>query len=407
MPSKLIKHFLDEFKKQYSKSGGSIETDKFEEDGIVSLPKFRSVKINLPTYMYKKLPDINGKPPPYKYKLVVPITSSRNISSRKQETSLDISQKPVSKPNVVIAESEEQPNINDFSPADKAKIQDYYDKVVENEGTNPDEIDKDNYEIKPRGKPLPCSSTFKKSRAKESVKKPDVPSVKAIVANIEGKSKSTTFKLTDEQLTDLFLEDEDAFTLYNNNLEEFKKKYKGKYGKKYGFGVGKPVSPTTPSYLGKVEQNNISTKSNMANKWITYVKEYASKNGMSYRDALRDPKCKAGYTKVGSGTGNVIANPFKTKIGIVPTDVEVKPSGRNPAGARVAPSITKVTNVINPLNKRQRGAKVIDRRMEAQIAAVKRIGSGVINEMGNQRLVAMSYNDSELGANAGRKFISL
>jgi hypothetical protein len=382
------------------KKGGSIETDRFEEDGIVSLPKFRSVKINLPTYMYKKLPDINGKPPPYKYKLVVPITSSRNISSRKQETSLDINQKPVSKPNVVIAESEEQPNINDFSPADKVKIQNYYDKVIENEDENPDEIDKDEYEIKPRGKPLPCSSTFKKSRAKESVKKPDAPSVKAIVANIEGKSKAKTFKLTDEQLTDLFLEDEDAFTLYNNNLEEFKKKYKGKYGKKYGFGLGNPL-------LGKVEQKIISGKSNMANSWITYVKEYASKNGMSYRDALRDPKCKAGYTKVGSGTGNVMANPFKTKIGIVPTDVEVKPSGRNPAGARVAPSTTKVTNVINPLNKRQRGAKVIDRRMEAQIAAVKRIGSGVINEMGNQRLVAMSYNDSELGANAGRKFISL
>jgi hypothetical protein len=312
------------------KKGGSIETDKFEEDGIVSLPKFRSVKINLPTYMYKKLPDINGKPPPYKYKLVVPITSSRNLSSRKQETSLDINQKPVSKPNVVIAESEEQPNINDFSPADKVKIQNYYDKVIENEDENPDEIDKDEYEIKPRGKPLPCSSTFNKSRAKESVKKP-APSVKAMVAAIEKpKPKSKTFTLTDEQSADLYLEDEDAFALYNNDLEEFKKKYKGKYGKKYGFGVGKPL-------LGKVEQKNISTNSNMANKWITYVKEYASKNGMSYRDALRDPKCKAGYRK------------------------EVVPKK----------------------------------------------GKGIIDEMGGQALVAMSYNDSGLGANAGRKFISL
>jgi hypothetical protein len=346
MPSKLIKHFLDEFKKQYSKSGGSIETDKFEENGIVSLPQFRSVKINLPTYMYKKLPDINGKPPPYKYKLVIPITSSRNLSSRKQETSLDINQKPVSKPNVVIAESEEQPNIDDFSPADKAKIEAYYAKVAENEDENPDEIDKDEYVIKPRGKPLPCNSTFKKSRAKESVKKP-APSVKAMVAAIEKpKPKSKTFTLTDEQLADLAVENEDAFDLYNADVEEFKKKYKGKYGKKYGFGVGKPViqrslRPTTPSYLGKVEQKNISGNSNMANKWITYVKEYASKNGMSYRDALRDPKCKAGYTKSGS------------------------------------------------------------------VAMKSKKGTGIIDEMGGQALVAMSYNDSELGANAGRKFISL
>jgi len=37
----------------------------------------------------------------------------------------------------------------------------------------------------------------------------------------------------------------------------------------------------------------------MANAWIEYVKSYAAKNGMSYRDALRCPKCKAGYKKGG------------------------------------------------------------------------------------------------------------
>lgn len=33
------------------------------------------------------------------------------------------------------------------------------------------------------------------------------------------------------------------------------------------------------------------------NKWIQHVKDYASKHNMSYRDALRDPKCKAAYKK--------------------------------------------------------------------------------------------------------------
>lgn len=35
----------------------------------------------------------------------------------------------------------------------------------------------------------------------------------------------------------------------------------------------------------------------MANKWIQHVQSYASKNGINYRDALKDPKCKAAYKK--------------------------------------------------------------------------------------------------------------
>ena len=31
--------------------------------------------------------------------------------------------------------------------------------------------------------------------------------------------------------------------------------------------------------------------------WIKHLKMYASKHGMSYRDAMRDPKCKAAYKK--------------------------------------------------------------------------------------------------------------
>ena len=103
--------------------------------------------------MYKRLPDIKGKPPPYRYRLVVPITSSRNISSRKKATSLDISQKAVVKPVVDITESEEQVFLKDFSPADKRKIQQYYTKVEENERKNPDEIDKDDYQVIPRTYP--------------------------------------------------------------------------------------------------------------------------------------------------------------------------------------------------------------------------------------------------------------
>lgn len=33
------------------------------------------------------------------------------------------------------------------------------------------------------------------------------------------------------------------------------------------------------------------------NPWIQHVKMYASKHGMSYRDALRSPACKSSYKK--------------------------------------------------------------------------------------------------------------
>ena len=92
---------------------------------------------------------------------------------------------------------------------------------------------------------------------------------------------------------------------------------------------------------GKGLKNIISSNNNnMPNSWISYVKEYASKNGMSYRDALRDPKCKAGYKKTSK--------------------------------------------------------KVVT-------------GMGVIDEseFADQALLADAYNSNELGANAGKKYISL
>lgn len=85
----------------------------------------------------------------------------------------------------------------------------------------------------------------------------------------------------------------------------------------------------------------------MPNSWVMYVKEYASKNGMSYRDALRDPKCKAGYKTKGS-----VANKSSKKV---------------------------VT-----------GMGVIDE-----------------SEFADQALLADAYNSNELGPNAGKKYISL
>jgi RNA polymerase-binding transcription factor DksA len=51
----------------------------------------------------------------------------------------------------------------------------------------------------------------------------------------------------------------------------------------------------------------------MPNKWIEHVKSYASKHKMSYRDALKDPKCKHAYQSV-KGTG-----PTQSKVAPAPT----------------------------------------------------------------------------------------
>jgi len=287
--------------------GGSIETDRFEADGTVSLPEFRSIKIDLPTYMYKRLPDIKGKSPPYRYKLVIPITSTRNISSRKQETSINISQKPVAKPLADIVDSGESPNLKDFSPADRLKIQEYYYKVRANENKNPDEIDKDEYVIKTRGKPLPCNNAVRpRLFIQPKVKLPIGTAKKrpASVLNLPPKSNVSSFESgfassqgsqssQDNQggaksrasiASKASSKSADA-NLLVSDLEGFLNKYGLDKSKKKGKGI----------------ENNISINNNkMANKWIEYVKSYAAKNGMKYSEALKDPKCKAGYKTGGA-----------------------------------------------------------------------------------------------------------
>jgi len=42
-------------------------------------------------------------------------------------------------------------------------------------------------------------------------------------------------------------------------------------------------------------------------KWTEHIKSFASKNGLSYRDAMKDPNCKGSYKKVGSGHAGIVA----------------------------------------------------------------------------------------------------
>jgi DNA adenine methylase len=385
--------FISNYKERMKRvevSGGSIETDRFTDKNEVSLPEFQSVQIELPTYMYKRMPNINGKPPPYKFRLVNPLTSSRTIASRKKQKVIDIKRKPIGIPFIFYEEADDLPNRNDFSPSDREKLDEYYEEVKKNENKGIDEIDNQPANNLQRGFPLPCDNPRPKKDKPIKVpkeKKVKVPKEKGLKGRTPARPNKRTKKVLEEEPYDLFAkltqgDKPDLFSEVYLNKKSLSSRGSSKSGSskssdkqsekeddKIEVASLKSVSTAKSSKTASSKassdsgsddadvdfllknnlnevykkkglgiKNNISNNNNMANSWITYVKEYAAKNGMSYRDALRDPNCKAGYKKGG--------------------------------------------------------------------AMMKR-GMGIVDEMGSQALLANTYNDSELGANAGKKFISL
>ena len=78
------------------------------------------------------------------------------------------------------------------------------------------------------------------------------------------------------------------------NTEKFK------MGMKQAFDIGSQVAEVVLPMVGlgrvkKVKGKGKSGGSKPPNKWITHVKQYAIKNKMSYKDALKDPRCKSSY----------------------------------------------------------------------------------------------------------------
>jgi len=306
------------------KSGGSIETDLFEEEGIVSLPEFKSVKIDLPTYMYKRNPDIKGNPPPYRYRLVVPITKIRHLASRKAlGTAVEINQKPIGKPRAEIVESEEQPTYNDFSPSDRAKIKAYYDAVKENEEEDINDIPNDPYEIKERGRPcmLPknCRRQGKSSKASSKVSAKASSSKKKLIIEEDSDEEEVIPKPKAKRGRPpkpkkvLQIEGDDEPEYFEIEVAPKKAKarappnspppvsadvvkaVKAKYAP-----VASSLDDFDPdAFLAELEgkgiNNMFSYNKKMPNKWITFVKEYSIKHNIPYKDALKDSKCKDAY----------------------------------------------------------------------------------------------------------------
>jgi len=84
----------------------------------------------------------------------------------------------------------------------------------------------------------------------------------------------------------------------------------------------------------------------MPNRWIEFVKTFADKHKLSYRDALRSPKCKEEYTKL-----NVIGKGSSASVGVVPAEktLEELKKLREPIEGELSPE-----QITEGLNKEKR-----------------------------------------------------
>lgn len=121
----------------------------------------------------------------------------------------------------------------------------------------------------------------------------------------------------------------------------------------------------------EVVENIISPNSKMVNPWISFCKNYARDNNMSYRDVITSADAKKTYKSGGR---------------VAPLSSGMEGSG------------TKKGQMRTTARKAYEGGGMV-------------IGGGFIDYLpassSSQSQIAVDYNDSELGANGGKRYVSL
>lgn len=142
------------------------------------------------------------------------------------------------------------------------------------------------------------------------------------------------------------------------------------YGKVVGSHSAPPIRRYNRSYRRK------KYPPNYMNPWITFVKAFASKHSLKYSDAIKDPRCKAEYQKLKSGKG-----------------MDDESEGDMSKTHRGEKDYTT-----------KKGDKDYHRQHHLVVGNpyIKKLGNGMVD-----KFISNAYNQSQLGANAGRKFISL
>ena len=125
---------------------------------------------------------------------------------------------------------------------------------------------------------------------------------------------------------------------------------------------------------------------NYMNPWIAFVKAFASKHNIKYSDAIKDPRCKAEYAKKKSGSG-----------------MESESDEEEGMGMESAGDMSK-THKGEKDYTTKKGDKDYHRNhhLVAGTPYTKKMGKGMVDNF-----ISQAYNGSQLGANGGRKFISL
>jgi hypothetical protein len=189
--------------------------------------------------------------------------------------------------------------------------------------------------------------------------------------------------------------------------------------------------------LDETEENNISPNIKMSNPWISYCKQYAKDNNMSYRDVIKSADAKEGYKSGGAsvvqkGTaaqfrnhftekadykirGNPINSGYNKLMSFIIHSGDPSTSVKDAKGRVVAMPYADTTNSFDPAVE-----VVLDRvkkRPEITGDILKgtgmKIGGGFINytylpaSSNSQSQIANAYNDSELGPNGGKRYVSL
>lgn len=96
----------------------------------------------------------------------------------------------------------------------------------------------------------------------------------------------------------------------------------------------------------------------MPSKWIEHIKDFAKKNSMTYKDALKDPKCKEAYA-TGKGLGGSISEAKEEPKNNIEMKIEEIKKGRGRPKKYATPEEAKKAKSMKTMesNKRKKAEK--------------------------------------------------
>jgi hypothetical protein len=411
---------------KFMKGSGLIVDDYTKQ---VNLPYTQDIEAQLPPFMIRK----NNKKVGYNYKLVNPLTKERNLSQRGKALNVGVARRIIPKARMAVYEADfPQPNLRDFSPADRALLE-KYDGLMDNyidEFKNKDyrSIPEVGFKNETRGLPckLPANCAKrghkkgeKQHRGFDNIDGDDNKRIPIDEWNARKGKRGRPKKVKDAPSVQQEEEEQDQpaddggieFDIQEDEPEEpktrgRKKKYATAEEAKAAKKAQTLISNKRQKEKQKAEraqismedrdvglglansmENKISSNNKMPNKWVEHTRAFAKKNGISYSDALKHSGNKASYGKGMKSDSD----------GDVNIDIDVGENHTNRKGKYKMGGASPFTTQPGKITT-QNGRKVVP---------YPKYGFGLDGGRENDKQEAVIYNESQLGANAGKRFISL